>query len=99
MYTVKALGMSQLSQDQQSAVIAALCEGVSIRATERLTGIHRDAIMPATGEHEDRLAITRDFSQAHAVFDAEIRRIPHMIIQMSCGGVVNRTYRPGCGVS
>lgn len=37
--------MSQLSGDQQSAVIAALCEGVSIRATERLTGIHRDTIM------------------------------------------------------
>ena len=37
--------MSHLSNDQQSAVIAALCEGVSIRATERLTGIHRDTIM------------------------------------------------------
>ena len=31
--------------EKQSAVIAALCEGVSIRATERLTGIHRDTIM------------------------------------------------------
>ena len=37
--------MSNLSEDQKSAVIAALCEGVSIRATERLTGIHRDTIM------------------------------------------------------
>ncbi|MEO8131123.1 MAG: transposase, partial [Bryobacteraceae bacterium] len=37
--------MSHLTGDQQSAVIAALCEGVSIRATERLTGIHRDTIM------------------------------------------------------
>jgi IS1 family transposase len=37
--------MSQLTGDQKSAVIAALCEGVSIRATERLTGIHRDTIM------------------------------------------------------
>lgn len=37
--------MSALSVDQKSAVIAALCEGVSIRATERLTGIHRDTIM------------------------------------------------------
>lgn len=37
--------MSNLSGDQKSAVIAALCEGVSIRATERLTGIHRDTIM------------------------------------------------------
>jgi IS1 family transposase len=37
--------VSHLSEDQQSAVIAAICEGVSIRATERLTGIHRDTIM------------------------------------------------------
>jgi IS1 family transposase len=37
--------MSALSLDQQSAAIAALCEGVSIRSTERLTGIHRDSIM------------------------------------------------------
>jgi IS1 family transposase len=37
--------MSQLSGDQKSAVIAALCEGVSIRATERLHSIHRDTIM------------------------------------------------------
>ncbi|MGA9474382.1 MAG: DDE-type integrase/transposase/recombinase [Terriglobales bacterium] len=37
--------MSQLSGDQKSAVIAALCEGVSIHATERLTGFHRDTIM------------------------------------------------------
>ena len=39
------IAVSALSQEQQSAVIAALCEGVAIRATERLTGIHRDTIM------------------------------------------------------
>jgi IS1 family transposase len=37
--------MSQLSLDQQSAVIAMICEGVSIRSVERLTGHHRDSIM------------------------------------------------------
>jgi IS1 family transposase len=37
--------VSFLSIDQKASVIAALCEGVSIRATERLTGIHRDTIM------------------------------------------------------
>jgi len=37
--------VSHLSEDKKSGVIAALCEGVSIRATERLTGIHRDTIM------------------------------------------------------
>jgi hypothetical protein len=34
-----------LPRDRQIAVIAALSEGTSIRATERLTGIHRDTIM------------------------------------------------------
>jgi len=33
------------SRDQQIAVISALTEGCSIRATERLTSIHRDTIM------------------------------------------------------
>jgi IS1 family transposase len=37
--------MNILSRDQQIAVISALTEGMSIRATERLTGIHRDTIM------------------------------------------------------
>ena len=37
--------MNILPRDQQIAVISALTEGCSIRATERLTGIHRDTIM------------------------------------------------------
>src|SRR6266705_5146950 len=37
--------MNILSRDQQIAVISALTEGCSIRATERLTSIHRDTIM------------------------------------------------------
>ncbi len=37
--------MNNLSVDKQIAVISALCEGVSIRATERLTAVHRDTIM------------------------------------------------------
>jgi IS1 family transposase len=37
--------MNILPRDKQIDVIAALTEGVSIRATERLTGIHRDTIM------------------------------------------------------
>jgi IS1 family transposase len=37
--------MNILSFDRQSEIIAALTEGVSIRATERLTGVHRDTIM------------------------------------------------------
>ena len=34
-----------LPRDKQIAAIAALCEGVSIRATERLTGINRETVM------------------------------------------------------
>ncbi|HEX3665764.1 MAG TPA: hypothetical protein VHU23_11085 [Rhizomicrobium sp.] len=34
-----------LPRDKQIAAIAALCEGVSIRATERLTDINRGTIM------------------------------------------------------
>lgn len=34
-----------LLKDKQIAVISALCEGSSIRAIERITGIHRDTIM------------------------------------------------------
>lgn len=37
--------MNILPFDRQVAVIAALCEGMSIRSTERLTGVHRDTIM------------------------------------------------------
>lgn len=37
--------MNVLSRDQQIQVIACLTEGMSIRATERITGIHRDTIM------------------------------------------------------
>jgi hypothetical protein len=37
--------MNILPRDKQIAVISALTESCSIRATERLTGIHRDTIM------------------------------------------------------
>jgi hypothetical protein len=37
--------MNVISRDQQIQIIACLTEGQSIRATERITGIHRDTIM------------------------------------------------------
>ena len=37
--------MNVLPLEKQFAVIGALCEGMSIRSVERLTGIHRDTIM------------------------------------------------------
>lgn len=37
--------MNILPRDKQVEAIAALCEGVSVRATERLTGINRGTIL------------------------------------------------------
>src|ERR1700719_3568882 len=37
--------MNVLDRDKQIEIIAALTEGMSIRAVERLTGVHRDTIM------------------------------------------------------
>jgi transposase len=37
--------MNILPRDKQIQIIAALTKGMSIRAIERLTGIHRDTIM------------------------------------------------------
>lgn len=37
--------MNTLSAEKQSRIIGALCEGCSIRATERLTETHRDTVM------------------------------------------------------
>lgn len=37
--------MNVLSRDKQIQAISALCEGVSIRATERLTGVNRGSVM------------------------------------------------------
>ncbi|MBI5395933.1 MAG: hypothetical protein HZA91_11605 [Verrucomicrobia bacterium] len=36
---------NNLKPEKKAAVISALCEGVSIRAIERMTGVHRDTIM------------------------------------------------------
>jgi hypothetical protein len=43
--TVDTAMANVLPREKQIAVIAALCEGVSIRATERLTGVNRETVM------------------------------------------------------
>ena len=40
-----------LKREKQERVIAALVEGLSVRSTERMTGVHRDTIITA---HEAR---------------------------------------------
>jgi IS1 family transposase len=66
--------MNVLSLDRQIAVIAALCEGCSIRAVERLTNTHRDTIMRLgarigrkCGHLHD--AMVRDLNVAHIEMD------------------------------
>ena len=66
--------MNILPLDKQIAAIAALTEGVSIRATERLTGVHRDTIMRLgvrVGEGCERLhdGLMRDLQVALLQFD------------------------------
>lgn len=56
-----------LNTDKQIAVIAALAEGSSIRAIERMTGIHRDTIM--------RLGV-RVGQGCTALLDAKMRDLP-----------------------
>jgi transposase len=56
-----------LNTDKQIAVIAALAEGSSIRAIERMTGIHRDTIM--------RLGV-RIGEGCTALLDTKMRDLP-----------------------
>ncbi len=53
--------MNRLKPDRQAAVISALVEGVSVRSTERMTGVHRDTIirlMVQVGETCDEILDT-----------------------------------------
>ncbi len=66
--------MNILPFEKQVAAIATLTEGVSIRATERLTDIHRDTIMRLSvrvGEGCGRLHdhLIRDVQVAHIELD------------------------------
>lgn len=38
-----------LRREKQEAVIRCLVNGASVRATERMTGVHRDTIYPVSG--------------------------------------------------
>ncbi len=64
---------NKLKSEKQEKVIAALVEGVSIRSTERMTGIHRDTIM--------RLAV-RTGEKCHDILDHEMRNIKSDRIQL-----------------
>jgi IS1 family transposase len=66
--------MNVLPRDKQIAIISALVEGVSIRSTERLTGVHRDTIMRlgvrvGMGCAQVHDAVMRDLHIARLEFD------------------------------
>jgi hypothetical protein len=62
-----------LNTDKQIAVIAALAEGSSIRAIERMTGIHRDTVM--------RLGV-KVGQGCTAMMDAKMRNLPCQRLEM-----------------
>jgi hypothetical protein len=62
-----------LNTDKQIAVIAALAEASSIRAIERMTGIHRDTIM--------RLGV-KVGQGCTALMDAKMRDLPCTRLEM-----------------
>ncbi len=62
-----------LNTDKQIAVIAALAEGSSIRAIERMTGVHRDTIM--------RLGV-KVGEGCTALMDAKMRNLPCHRLEM-----------------
>ena len=58
---------NELSSEKKATVVAMLCEGSSIRAIERITGIHRDTIM--------RLGV-RIGTACRQIMDEKFRNLP-----------------------
>jgi IS1 family transposase len=65
--------MNKLSIDKKAAAVGMLCEGTSIRAVERITGIHRDTIM--------RLGV-RIGEGCQRIMDNMMRNLPCRLIQV-----------------
>ena len=62
-----------LSAEKQTAIIAALAEGSSIRSIERITGVHRDTIM--------RLGV-KVGQGCTALLDEKMRNLPCRLLQL-----------------
>jgi hypothetical protein len=52
---------NKLDSDKKTTAVAMLCEGNSIRSTERMTGIHRDTIMPFAAGFTRLMVAIRNF--------------------------------------
>src|SRR4051812_24463628 len=64
---------NQLSSERKTTAIQMLCEGASIRAVERMTGIHRDTVM--------RLGV-RVREGCKAMMDEKLRDLPCKNVQV-----------------
>ena len=64
---------NQLSTEKKTTAISMLCEGASIRAVERITGIHRDTVM--------RLGV-RVGEGCKAMMDEKLRNLPCNNVQV-----------------
>jgi IS1 family transposase len=74
-----------LNTDKQLAIIAALAEGLSIRAIERMTGVHRDTIM--------RLGV-KVGQGCTSLMDAKMRNLPcHRLEMDEIWGFVGKKER------
>jgi IS1 family transposase len=65
--------MNTLSLDKKTTAISMLCEGNSIRAVERITGVHRDTIM--------RLGV-RMGEGCQRIMDEKMRNLPCRLLQV-----------------
>ncbi len=52
--------MNKLSADRRTAIIHALCEGNSIRATARMTGANKETVMKLLASGGSRPVALRD---------------------------------------
>ena len=65
--------MNKLNDEKKTTAVAMLCEGNSIRAIERMTGVHRDTIM--------RLGV-RMGEGCQAMMDAKLRNLNSRLIEV-----------------
>lgn len=64
---------NNLTLEKKTAAVAMLCEGNSIRAIERMTGVHRDTIM--------RLGVRKGEGCA-GLMDAKFRNLNSRLIEV-----------------
>jgi IS1 family transposase len=85
--------MNKLSADRRAAIIAALCEGNSIRATARLTGANKETVMKLLVEAGEFASTYQDLAHRQL----RTVRVEADEIWAFCGAKQRRATRPGDG--